>query len=42
MTAEVAGLMVRGEGAGLVEEDNEDTKSSGHHLYAQDVQVDLA
>lgn len=41
-TAEVAGLMVRGEAAGLVEEDSEDTKSSGHHLYTQDVQVDLA
>ena len=34
--------MVRGEGAGLVREDNQDAGSSGHHLYAPDVQVDLA
>jgi hypothetical protein len=34
--------MVGGEGAGLVREDNEDSKSSRHHLYALDVPVDLA
>jgi len=35
-------LVPTAEAAGLVEEDSEGTKSSGHYLYTQDVQVDLA
>ncbi len=34
-------LVPTAEVADLVREDNEDAKSSGHYLYAPDVQVDL-